>query len=252
VFGERRPLGLGRLVKEGALLAAVLVAAGPAWGADRVTIGLSGLFAPDRIELQGTRTFTEYAEAAALEWSVEQDSGWGAEGAIEAHLGRSLGVELAVSAVRRDGVARAALSIPHPFYLNRPRTGSVEEPARYEERAVHVGAVYRARRGRLLARLSGGASIFRISQDLVEDAAYDEAYPFDEIAVRELVLRQTSDRAFGFNVGGEIGLRVAGQMALAGGVRYSRGRVSLSSPAGQAVSVDAGGLQVRFGLRLTL
>jgi hypothetical protein len=41
-------------------------------------------------------------------------------------------------------------------------------------------------------------------------------------------------------------------MALGAGIRYSHGRASLEPPKGEAISIDAGGLQLRLGLRFTL
>lgn len=252
MFGERRASGARLFELRGPLLAAALLAAAPVQAADRVTIGLSGLWASSRIELQQSRSFTEYAEPARVDWSAEQQAGWGAEGSIEAHIGRRLGVELAVASVRRDGTARISLSSPHPLYLDRPRVASAEAVLRSEERAVHLDLVYRAARGRLRARLSAGGSVFLVSQDLVGDVTYDQAYPYDEITVREVALSRISDRAFGFNVGGELGLRLAGPMALGVGLRYSHARASLDPPKGEAIPIDAGGVQLRLGLRFTL
>jgi opacity protein-like surface antigen len=89
-----------------------------------------------------------------------------------------------------------------------------------------------------------------VRAELVQRVDYTQAYPFDTVTVTGTPLAETSNHAFGFNVGAGLDWRVARHVAIGTQLRFSRATVSLEPTAEDHVEIDAGGVALTGGLRL--
>ena len=143
-------------------------------------------------------------------------------------------------------------TIPHPFFFNSPRTitGTAAGLER-KEVATHVQALYALYTGtRLDVTVSGGPSIFKITQDVVSNVTFQEAYPYDSATFGSAVSTAKSKTGVGFNLGADLTVRVARHVGVGGLVRYSRASVDLPTEAASPLEVDAGGVQIAGGIRV--
>ena len=106
-----------------AVLALGLAATG-AHAADepRFTILANGMFAPSSVTYESTRTFNAFAEEGRIDTDYDAGAGPGFEAGIVFNFTRSLGVGLSGGVVSRDTDATYTAQVPHPLFLNRPRT----------------------------------------------------------------------------------------------------------------------------------
>lgn len=160
-----------------------------------------------------------------------------------------VGVSLSSFSERSDGAITG--SIPHPFFFNTPRTltGTAASLERSEFAAdIQAAYLYQSRRYDVV--ISGGPTIFRVSQDLVSNAAYTETYPYDSVTFTSATIVKAEGTKTGFNVGADIAYKLSKALGVGGLVRFSRATVSLPlTSSASGVSVDAGGLQVAGGVR---
>ena len=103
---------------------------------------------------------------------------------------------------------------------------------------------------RLTISLFGGPSYFGVSQDLVTDFAYAEAYPFDEASFRSAGTASGSQSAMGINAGGDVAVFVTRRAGIGVSVQFTRANVELPSANGGSTRVQAGGVSTGAGLRL--
>jgi hypothetical protein len=171
---------------------------------------------------------------------------------LTARLAGPIGVGLAVTMGSDRGDAVVLADVPHPFFFDQPR--QIQGTAfgvDHQERAVHLNLVYLATAGRVDIALSGGVTMFSLTQDLVTDIVYTDDYPFDTAAFSRAALEQTTASTTGYNAGMDVAwMGEGGHWGLGGLVRYARGSVDLAAGDLDAGSVDVGGLQLAGGLRL--
>ena len=149
------------------------------------------------------------------------------------------------SHVHDSGAARVTAQIPHPFFFNQPRTVSGESDSlSHDEDAGHISAYWIFPVGRRLeVALFGGPSIIHVSRPLVTDVEFTESYPYDTAEFSKVAVDDSSKTGFGAHGGASVTYFVTREVGIGGSVRYSRASVDLPTPAGNSVSLDAGGLQ---------
>jgi hypothetical protein len=99
--------------------------------------------------------------------------------------------------------------------------------------------------------VSAGPSFYSVKQDFVTDISYSETYPYDSATFAGATLVGQSQRKTGFNVGVDVGLRLARSVGVGGLFRYSKASLDFAVPnVSTPVKIDAGGLQAGGGLRL--
>jgi hypothetical protein len=156
--------------------------------------------------------------------------------------------------VTANADAAVSAAIPHPFFFKTPRniTGTAAA-LHHDELVTHILGIYTLHPGRAVdVALSVGPSFFRVRQDVVTDVAFTDTYPFDTPAFTSAGSRRvTASNTVGFNVGADVGLRLARHAGVGASVRFSSAVVSLTVPNSAAtVSADAGGTQIAGGLRM--
>jgi hypothetical protein len=184
-----------------------------------------------------TTTSPLYLETSTITTSYTVPKGKLFDGGILYRVSRSFGVGVAISSYREGRDATVTGSIPHPFFFTTPRSLSGTASVERSELAGHIQAAYVMTTKRYDVVISGGPTIFRVSQDLVSNAVYAETYPYDTVAFTSAT---TVD----------VGYRLSRKLGVGGLVRFSRATLSFPLAGSAAnVEVDAGGLQVGGGVR---
>ena len=115
-----------------------------------------------------------------------------------------------------------------------------------------IDAAYARGTGHLEWAVFAGVTLFQVEADLLEDPVYNEAYPYDQLSIREIPSRAVKDSPAGFNVGGRLDYRFGKARRFGAGMqlRYSKATVKLQATPDATATFDAGGLQVAAGLRV--
>jgi hypothetical protein len=215
----------------------------------RVSINIGGQLSSTTFTT--TTTSTVYQEPATINTSYTVPKGQLFDGGFLYRVAGSFGVGVAVSSYseRRDGALTG--SIPHPFFFSTPRSLSgTAASLQRSEVAAHIQAAYVIAGNKYDVAISGGPTIFRVSQDLVSNAVYAETYPYDTVTFTSATTVKAQGTKTGFNVGVDVGYKLGTNLGVGGLVRFSRATLSFPLTGSAAdVSVDAGGLQVGGGVR---
>jgi len=237
------------------LFAALAVAlAGAAEGADEhgFFLTLGGGAAVGSVGWTSSATWTEYSETARVDAAYEAGSGPALEAGLGYRLSRRVGLALSFGWARRDTNAQVEASLPHPLYLDRPR--SVQGQAAglsYREYASHFDLLLVPIAGRLEVALFGGPCVLRVDADQVVRVEFDEEYPYDEASFRAAVTqRSRSDAALGWSAGASVGYALTARFGVAAQARYTRAKPELPAQGGTPGPVGAGGTQVTALVRL--
>jgi opacity protein-like surface antigen len=234
------------------IAASSLAASAGAADEQRFTVLVNGLFAPSSSTYDSVRTFNAFAEEGSVETSYDAGSGPGFEAGIVWNFAKSFGVGLAGGVVSRSTDATYTAHVPHPLFLNRPRTAEgTLSSLDYQEQQGHLDLVYTGRSGSFDFSVFAGPSYFNVSSDLLSQPDYDQSYPYDTITVTNVPALSFDDTGFGFNAGAGVGYRFSRSIGVGVTGRFSRATIELVPEAGQdTVEIDAGGFQIAGGLRI--
>lgn len=202
-------------------------------------------------DFDATVDFDLYRERPHFDTSYDVPAGLAFDVSGGVKLWRHLGVAAAVSRNERSGDGTISAQLPHPFFFNRlrPLDGTAASLTR-SETAVHVGALYmKPLSKKLLLTLSGGPSFVSYEQDVVSSIGFTETYPFDTVQFSRANVAQRDGTAIGGFGSGEVYYKLAAQLAVGGGARFSRATDDVETGANQSVSIKTGGLQVGGGVR---
>jgi len=220
---------------------------------DRVRVILNGALSPTTQSFSQTLTYTEYLETATLNAQLETKSTFSPDVGAQVQVFRKLGVFVAFTSSNRDEKGHFSASLPHPLYLDRPR--SIEGDLsgfRYKERAFHLDLAFGGASGHFDYALFAGVSAVLVEAYLVDRGRYDQTYPYDSVTLREVPPRAVKNNPTGFNVGGRLDYRFGRSRRFGLGVqlRFSAATARLETPDSSTVKVDAGGLLAGIGTRL--
>jgi hypothetical protein len=219
--------------------------------ASRLTAFAGGALVTAGAGFAGERRFTEFAEEGRLAAGYARGTGPAFEVGLEYSLNDRLGVAASLNLVGGATSTTYEASLPHPLYLGRPRRASgALDGLSYGERTVHVGLTYRFRRGRMQYGLVAGPSYGSVRVELLDRVQYQQSFPFDEVQVTGVPPVAHRGGGFGYHAGAELGYRWRPRLAAVVRLRYHRLGPDLPDAAG-TVDLDAGGLQVGAGLRLS-
>jgi hypothetical protein len=235
-----------------ALALASLAATAHAADEPRFTVLVNGLFAPSSVTFESTRTFDAFAEEGRIDTAYDAGAGPGFEAGIVWNFTRNLGVGLAGGVVSRDTDATYTAQVPHPLFLDRPRTAEGTEPGlEYKELQGHLDLVYTGRSGSFDFSVFAGPSFFSVTSDLLGQPDYDQSYPFETITVTDVPALSYDDTGFGFNAGAGLGYRFSDTFGVGVMGRFTRATIELVPQTGaDTVEIDAGGFQVVGGIRI--
>ncbi len=223
----------------------------PAAREPRVRLFADGLFRPGSLAYASTRSFALYAETARIDSDYTAAAAAGVDAGIELALAPHLGIAIGYASANRTSKVTFTASLPHPLYLDRPRTLSGDASGlRLDESALFADMVLSGRSGPWELQAFAGASRMSLTTDVIDEVRYTENYPFDAVALSGTSKVPVSGRKLGWNGGADIDCHVAPHFGVGVLVRYDRASMQLTPPSGATLSIDAGGLQVAAGLRL--
>ena len=216
----------------------------------RVSIN-AGIHLPASTTFNATTTTTVYLEPASINTAYQVPRGAFFDGGVLFRVRRAFGVGVAVSSFSGSQTADVTGSIPHPFFFNTPRALSGTTSAlERSETAVHIQAAYVITSKRVNVAIAGGPTFFNVSQDLVADASYTDAYPHDSVTFTAATLSKVSQSKVGFNAGVDIGVKLSKSLGIGGLIRFSRASVTFPlANTASGVSTDVGGVQAGGGVR---
>lgn len=227
-----------------------VVSAQTTW-ADHARVSVNFGVQPTSTTFTGDTTRPVYLETSTITTTYGVANGQLFDGGILVRVARSFGVGVAVSSFSKRQDASVAGTIPHPFFYNTPRSISGTVSTQRKEVVAHIQAAYVIVSNRLDVAVSGGPSIFSISQDLLSDVTYSELYPYDAATFVAGTVVNDKATKVGFNVGTDVGFKISRNLGVGGLVRFARASLSLPLTGSAAgVNVEAGGVQVGGGLRL--
>jgi hypothetical protein len=170
-----------------------------------------------------------------------------------------IGVGFSVSGTAHQDPAGLAVTVPHPFFFNESMTasGATEDVLKRTEGAYHFQlAAVPLRTDRLVIRLFGGPSYFRVMQDLVSDINYLQVATIFSRVNNVTVTgwdgnSKVEGTGWGFNAGADIGVFFTRVVGVGAVVRFTRGSVDLADPLSEtSITMKAGGIQTGGGIRL--
>lgn len=188
-------------------------------------------------------------EMAAVGASVDSKIAPTFEVAATIRLARRIGVGVAVSSTTAHPSAAVSASIPHPFFFNRLRAIDGTALATRSEIGVHADVVWIVSRRRVELALSGGPTVLRVSQRLVIDVRYADAYPYDTASFVSAETVRTDKAAIGYNAAADLTWRLRPSVGVGTMIRYASAKTTLSAAAGNTARIVAGGLRVGAGIR---
>ena len=214
-----------------------------------VSVNVGGLLTANDFTSSGS--FPVYQEQATFQTAYKVPSVLAYDIGGGVALWRSLGVAIAFTSDQPKGDASLTGSVPHPFFLNKPRAVSGTVPGlKHTDTAVHVNVAWIAPLSpKLLLVAFGGPSFFTVKQDVVTQFAFIDAYPYDEASFSSATVSKVSESAVGFNAGVDVTYRFTRNFGVGGVIRFTRASLTFSAANVSNVSVDAGGAIASGGVR---
>ena len=219
----------------------------------RIFLSIDGTYQAGTEDFNDGASFPLYAETATFTTAYQLKPGPSFNISGSGLVMRRLAVGIAVSRFSRETPIAVSASLPNPFFFNRARPLSADVAGMYrEERAVHVQvrALLPIQSPRLQAAVFGGPSFFTVTQDVLNQVGYTEAYPYDTVTATNGQSANVSTSKTGFNAGADIGYFFSSHVGVGGLAQYSGTTIKLDSAGGDTVDAKVGGFQVGGGLRL--
>jgi opacity protein-like surface antigen len=216
----------------------------------KVHIFVSGLYNAQTFTISDTRSTPMFLEESSFRgnWTTETGPAFGFGGSYQIFSGLAVGAAIEILSSTPTETFQA--SLPHPLYFDSDRTvdgGPVS--LSYKENVAHFLVSYTRIAGRFVVAVSGGPSYFMTKTEVIDEFTYTDSYPFDEATLGSIQPRTFDANGLGFNVGGWVGFRIAGPIAVGADLRYSQGKPKFTTSAGNEVEVSAGGARVGAGVR---
>ena len=215
----------------------------------RFKVLLDGAFGLSH-EFNETRSFEEFAETGSLTAGYKSGTGPGVAVGLQYDVARHVGIRGVFAYVKRDGTVHYDARLPHPLYLNQPRSVSADASnLSYGETSEHLDLVLTKVAGPLDLSFFAGGSLIKVKADLVGEIQKAEAYPYDQVTITGITKASASDSAFGFNVGAGVDYRFGERWSFGAQFLFSRAKAKLAAPAGDTVGVNSGGAHLTSGFR---
>lgn len=241
------------MFKKTLLLVTFVVLAAPSSQAQtpgaRFKVLLDGAFGLS-LDFKENRSFEEFAEAGSLTADYKSGTGPGVTVGLQYDLARHVGIRGVFAYVKRDGTVHYDARLPHPLYLNQPRSVSADASnLSYAETSEHLDLVLTKAAGPLDLSFFVGGSVIKVKADLVGEIQKAEAYPYDQVTITGITKASASDSAFGFNGGAGIDYRFGQRWGFGAQFLFSRAKAKLVAAPGGTVEVNAGGTHATAGFR---
>ena len=218
---------------------------------DRVSLSVDSTYQTSSTTFTDVVHPTAFVEPAIIStvYRIGAAPGFDVGGAYR--VWRNLAAGVNVSRISKSSDAPVSAQMPHPLYFNQRRlVPATAGGLNRVETAVHVQASWTLPiSSSWQLAVSGGPTLFMVSQDLVQDVNISQTYPYDTATSTGVVTGRPSTSKVGFNAGADVAYFPARRYGVGLAVGYSQARVALPSDNGVA-GVHAGGIHVGAGLRV--
>lgn len=209
-------------------------------------------FQPGTSSFTDRRTSSVNREPASFTGDYRVKDGLGADGGLFLRVRGGVGVGVAVSSLSRDGDGTVAVSSPHPFFFDRPRTAAIDvDGLDRTELGTHLSLAWIAPASRRLrVVVFAGPSFFAVSQTVVDTPAVTDPYPYDAITLARGSTTDLSESMVGVHGGIDAAWFFTRRVGAGVLARFARGSTSVTVNGGESFDLEAGGAQIAVGLRL--
>jgi hypothetical protein len=175
------------------------------------------------------------------------------------------GFGVAVSRTQQRATALVSLSWPHPILFDRTATATSTSGNALERRetATHLQAVVENQTGPVTSRLFAGPSYVRLARTLVSDVRIQETLDLSPalnyaVAIAGIETTRAAESAWGYHIGGDVGVIISRHVGAGAMVRYTRATASVPNGLQRVIDgrADAtsqerlGGVSLGAGIRL--
>jgi hypothetical protein len=193
-------------------------------------------------------TFEQYAETGSLTAGYDVGRRPFVELGGTVRLWRHIGAGIAGTYLHDPGSAQVVAQVPNPLVFGQPREINGSVAVAHTEVGLHFQAVYWMQHSeRLEIMISGGPSVFHVTQDFVSGVDYTQTFPYTTAAFQDASVVRERKTVVGGTVAGQAGWQMARHFSLVAGIRFTRASASFPDTSASAVAV--GGLQISGGVR---
>jgi hypothetical protein len=195
---------------------------------------------------------TVYYENAPYGLAYTAKKGSSIDAAVGFRFARMIGVALGFSSTSRDMNEKTSVSIPHPLWVNTPRTGEVEMSAlKISAIDLYFNLVLFLDIWKFGFDIYGGPCYMLTKADIITDISFSEgSYPYSQASVTASTATVKSN-VIGFNAGASLGLRLMRNLAIFADGRYITGKGTYK-PGNDIpdLSLSLGGLKAGAGIKI--
>jgi hypothetical protein len=214
-------------------------------------LSVNGGYQPTANDFADSASFSEYQESAHLDAEYEVKGGPAVNVSGGAYVWRRFGIGVGVTRFATSTRAVVTGSIPHPFFFSRPRTLSGDVGLDRTETAIHLSARALLPVGRRFeVAVFGGPSFFRVTQGVVTDVSYLEAFPYDSVALDRTDTIEAKASRTAFNLGADVSYFFGRQVGVGFTAQLAPAQVDVPGVRDGEQRIDVGGLQWGGGLRV--
>ena len=201
-----------------------------------------------------TLDYTEsvYQEPASYSLAYNIKKGNSIDAAVGYLVGPSWGVKIGASLTSRDIAETTTFSIPHPLWMNTPRTGTIDATGMaIKETDLYLDLFFTFSLGPVTADLYGGPCYVLSTATIASSISFSETgYPYTTNSVSQAVA-DFKGNAFGFNAGLSLGYQFGSSFGLYVDARYLSAKATYATGGSiPSLSVTLGGLRAGGGLKV--
>jgi hypothetical protein len=216
---------------------------------NRVSVSVSAAGQLTATSFSQSITFEQYSEAGSLSAAYSFRPKPVVDAGVNVRIWGPFGVGVSGSYAGESTTAQVSAAVPNPLAFGQPRQVDGPADVSHTEVGIHIEAVYWAEpTPRTEIVVSGGPSVFRVDQDFISDVTYTQSYPYTTATYQSAELLRERQTVNGFNIGGEVGWKLASHISLSAALRFSHATASFSDASTTPVTV--GGLHLGGGVRL--
>jgi len=212
--------------------------------------GVSFLFGDG--EFTDHRVIKTNAEDGSFDASYTNPNATGFDVAGGIRLWKYLGARIGVSHYSSDSAADVALSVPHPFFFQRPRTlSTTADGVRHDETWIHAHAMATfVANKHLQLSVFGGPSFLNMTQETITDVAYTDVFPYDVITLGQVRTTESSASQVTFGGGADVLYYFTRTVGVAGTIEFASAETTVATASSGSVTVTSGGPRVGVGLSI--
>lgn len=235
------------------VLSAAHISAADAQPANRLIVG---------VDFTGTAAWPSAEQAVSFDLNAEQgdfrarhspETTAGVSVHADGRVWRRMTLGAAIS--YESGAVQASIDarLPHPFFFRRPRSvAGILDGMKQNALGLAIKVGWRLPlTERIDLHVTGGPLWLRLDYPVVTSVRFAEMFPFDTATFSGADSSANASWGAGVTAGADVGWRWRRHLGFETGVAFRRVSVDSSSITDRGLTVDAGRLHVRAGVRLS-